>query len=139
MYVFAPGLSIAKRTGAISAINLLGAGLNTALSFTLVPVLGIRGAAASTLMVSATVFALSMVASQRHYPVPHSWGRIAVASLVALGIFIVASTLPVGVWSSIGLKVLLVVLAVVVCAALGLVGVPRRIRPHGGASVPAGE
>jgi O-antigen/teichoic acid export membrane protein len=139
MYVFAPGLSIAKRTATISAINLLGAGLNTGLSFTLVPLLGIRGAAASTLIGAATIFALSMIASQRHYPVPHAWGRIAVAALAAVGIFVVASALPVGAGSSIALKILLVVVAVALCAALGLVDIPRRIRPRGGASVPAGR
>jgi len=141
MYVFTPGLAIAKRTGVISAISLLGAGLSTGLSFTLVPLLGIRGAAASTLVGAATVFALSMIASQRHYPVPHPWGRIAIASLAGLGIFLVASALPVGAWSSIALKTLLVILAGVVCVALGLVPIPWRWRPRprGGASVPAGR
>lgn len=132
LYVFTPGLAIAKRTGAISAISLLGAGLNTVLNFTLVPLLGIRGAAASTLIGAATVFALSMVASQRHYPVPHAWRRIAGASLAGLGIFLAASTLPVGAWWSIALKFLLVALAGAACIALGLVHIPRRPLRGGG-------
>ncbi len=139
LYVFTPGLAIAKRTGVIAAISLLGAGLNTGLNLTLVPLLGIRGAAASTLIGASTVFVFSMVASQRHYPVPHPWGRIAVASLAGLGIFLVASTLPVGAWSSIALKTLLVALGGAVCVALGLVGSPWRRRPRGGASVQGGR
>ena len=48
MYVFAPGLAIAKRTGPIAAIHISSALLNTALNLTLIPLLGISGAALAT-------------------------------------------------------------------------------------------
>lgn len=139
MYVFTPGLFLAKRTGTSAAIYVFGAALNTGLSFALVPLLGIRGAAAATLIGAGTVFAVSMVASQRHYPAPHSWGRIAVAAIAAMGIFFIASTLPVGSWQVILLKALLVALGVAVCFALGLVAIPRRFRPGGRTPASAGR
>ena len=125
MYIFAPGLSIAKRTGMIATINLIGAGLNAALSFSLVPLLGITGAATATLISAGAIFGLSMVTSQLHYPVPHAWPRLALASLVGLGTYLVGSQLPVGGWSSVALKAALVALAAIAFFALGLAGTPR--------------
>ncbi len=109
MYVFAPGLSIAKKTGIIAAINLAGAVLNTILNLSLIPPLGIEGAALATLLSTAAVFAAYMVFSQREYPAPHRWlpllaGVVMTIAVVALGGQIGAPSLP-----AVALKLILLV------------------------------
>tara|TARA_Y100000588_G_C14267732_1_gene930769 strand:+ start:2975 stop:4432 length:1458 start_codon:yes stop_codon:yes gene_type:complete len=82
MHIFAPGISIAKKTYLILVINILGAALNTLLNWLLIPVYGISGAALATLLGSLCVFCGYMVFSQRLYFVPHEWKRLAVAVTV---------------------------------------------------------
>ena len=48
MYIFAPGLFIAKKTSHIAGINIFTATLNICLNFLLIPHLGINGAALAT-------------------------------------------------------------------------------------------
>lgn len=84
MYVFAPGLSIVKRTGVTALINLGGAALNTVLNLALIPHFGIAGAASATLLSAASVFGAYMCLSQRTYPVPHRWGGLAVGTLIGV-------------------------------------------------------
>ena len=84
MYIFAPGLVIAKRTASIAVLNFAGAALNVVLNLLLVPVLGIVGAATATLVSAALTFALYMISSQRHYPVPHQWSRLSTALLASV-------------------------------------------------------
>jgi len=94
LYVFAPGLPLAQRTGLILAINALGAGLNTGLNLLLIPRLGIAGAAAATLCGNAVVFALTMAWSQRLYPVPHAWRSLAAALLLSLALAVALTWMP---------------------------------------------
>jgi O-antigen/teichoic acid export membrane protein len=93
MYIFAPGLALAKRTGGMALITVAGALLNTGLNFLLVPRLGIVGAAAATFTSALAVFGMYMAASQRLYPVPHRWPRIAAAVLCAAAVMAVAPRL----------------------------------------------
>jgi len=81
MYVFAPGLGIAKRSGIQALIMIAGAVLNTVLNFLFIPVWGIVGAAAATLASAGAVLAVYMIVSQRLYHVPHAWGAMAVAAV----------------------------------------------------------
>lgn len=89
MYVFAPGLVIAKRTRP-TAIVSAGAGLvNLGLAFGLVGPLGIRGPALAFLLTCAASFTALMYLSQREYRVPHRWipllsTALSVAALVAI-------------------------------------------------------
>ena len=80
MYIFAPGLPIAKRTGALATTTILAGALNAVLAFSLVKPLGIAGAAAATLFSSLVGFSLQMWMSQRLWHVRHAWGRIAAAT-----------------------------------------------------------
>lgn len=91
MYVFMPGLAIARQTRLIGVITISGALLNTGLNFALIPHLGVAGAALATLTSSAAIFLAHATLSQRHYRAPHRWSRIAVVAsayviLVALGL-----------------------------------------------------
>jgi O-antigen/teichoic acid export membrane protein len=83
MYIFAPGVFIAGKTHLVWWINLSGAILNTTFNALLIPGLGIQGAALATLMGYLAVFGGYMALSQRFYPVPHAWGRLALAVALA--------------------------------------------------------
>jgi O-antigen/teichoic acid export membrane protein len=121
MYIFAPGLGIARRTRQIAAINIAAAILNTILNFALVPILGIVGAATATLLSSASLFGANMVASQRLYPVPHDWPRLALAVIASVALFGIGETLQVSGLAGIGLRVALLFAATVAFVIIGLV------------------
>jgi O-antigen/teichoic acid export membrane protein len=91
MYIFAPGISIARKTHLILWVNVLGAIVNTALNWLLIPLMGLIGAALATMLGYLCVFSAYMILSQRFYHVPHQWGRIAVAALIA---FLLAAIVP---------------------------------------------
>ena len=76
MYIFAPGIGIAKKTYLLIWINIGGAILNIALNFILIPIYGIQGAAIATMLGACIVFIIKMLISQKLYYVPHQWGRI---------------------------------------------------------------
>ena len=83
MYIFAPGIGIAKRTHYFVWINIGAALLNTLLNILLIPLLGIVGAALATMLNYLVVFIIQMVLSQRLYHVPHRWSSIIAAALLA--------------------------------------------------------
>jgi len=83
MYVFFPGLSIAKKTKYIALINILVAAENSALNFTLIPYLGIKGAAVATLTSALSNFIMYVVLSQKYYKISYSWPRMLVTSIIA--------------------------------------------------------
>jgi O-antigen/teichoic acid export membrane protein len=84
MYIFAPGLTIARRTRPMATISVAGGVANVAMAFTLVPLMGVEGAAVAFLVTSAASFAALMALSQRHYPVPHDWRRLGLAAATAV-------------------------------------------------------
>lgn len=127
MYIFAPGLGIAKRTGGIATITIVGAALNTALNVLLVPRLGIAGAALGSFVSALAVFAAYMVASQRFYPVPHRWGRLALVVLACVVLVAAAPHLRLGLAAGIAAKLGFLVAAVGLAVAAGLVE-PRELR-----------
>ncbi|HYR06277.1 MAG TPA: oligosaccharide flippase family protein [Longimicrobium sp.] len=127
MYVFAPGLALAKRTGSIALVTTLGAVLNTVLNLLLVPRLGIAGAAASTLVSALCVFAAYMASSQRHYPVPHPWGRLGVATLGSAAVLALGARLSLDTLPALAARSGLLVGLVLLLLGTGLVE-PREIR-----------
>jgi O-antigen/teichoic acid export membrane protein len=94
MAMFAPGPNLRKKTIVVLWINLVGATAGIVVCALLTMRFGMVGAAASTLLACLGIFAAHMSFSQRYYPVPHSWARIATAVagtavLVAVGYFVV--------------------------------------------------
>lgn len=87
MYIFSPGIAIAKKTYLIVWINLVGSIVNVGLNYCLIPVFGIIGAGIATMLSYAGIFAAYTLIGQRFYPIPHSWPRIfaavALAGLIA--------------------------------------------------------
>lgn len=93
MYMFAPGLSIAKKTLTTAKLTALAGVGNLALALLLVPPLGIVGAGIATASTSLAWFVAAMVASQRYYAVPHRWRELTwalatVTAFVALSLAI---------------------------------------------------
>jgi len=121
MYIFAPGLGIAKRTSWIAAINIAGAAANVVMNYALVPHLGIRGAALSTLLCNIAIFGATMVASQKLYPVPHDWRRLGLAVAVAVGLFVVGDVVPLSGIAGVAFRLCLLGVAGLVCLQLKLV------------------
>jgi len=79
MYIFAPGIAIAKKTCLCLWINLGGAVLNTLFNWLLIPGFGIIGAALGKLLGYSCVFTAYMCFSQRFYHVPHDWKMLGIS------------------------------------------------------------
>lgn len=84
MLVFAPGMALRERTRILAAIMVVSGAANVVLAFTLVPLLGMSGAALAALLSSSGAFVAAMSQSQRLYPVPHRWSAL-VAAAAAIG------------------------------------------------------
>ncbi|MEN6621165.1 MAG: oligosaccharide flippase family protein [Smithella sp.] len=82
MYIFAPGIIIAKKTFFIFWINLAGALLMVPLNWLLISSLGITGAAIAKLLGYACMFAAFMFLSQRLYHIPYSWKPVGISVAV---------------------------------------------------------
>jgi len=79
MYIFSPGISIAKKTHLIIWINVLAALLNILLNYLLIPKMGIKGAGMATMLSCLVLFSAYTVVGNRYYPIPHNWGKIFIA------------------------------------------------------------
>jgi O-antigen/teichoic acid export membrane protein len=90
MYMFAPGLAIAKEMVTMAKVTAVAGVANVVLALALVPPFGIVGAGVATAASSLWWFGSLMRASQRHYPVPHRWGSL-VTALVSAGALVGAS------------------------------------------------
>lgn len=127
MYIFAPGLGIAKRTGGIAMISTGAAVVNTVLNFTLIPFLGIEGAALASFVSGLAAFTAFMVLSQRLYPVPHRWSRLGAAALGAAVVIAVAPYVDLRFAAGPGVKAGLLLLVVVLLVVTGVVQ-PQELR-----------
>jgi O-antigen/teichoic acid export membrane protein len=83
MYMFAPGLAIAKDMSTMAKVTVIAGIANAALALALVPPFGIVGAGVATATTSLWWFGSLMRASQRRYPVPHRWGSLVTGFLSA--------------------------------------------------------
>ena len=88
------GLNITKRTQYYPAATVAAAGVNVGLNFLLIPHFGIVGAAWANGAAYFVQAVLGLMFSQRFYPIPYEWGRIARACASAIVAFTVARLLP---------------------------------------------
>jgi O-antigen/teichoic acid export membrane protein len=93
MYIFAPGIPLAKKTHWQLALTLASGGLAFVLSVALVPHWRATGAAVSACAASALFFAAWLVAGQRLYPLPLRWMPLVAATIAYLGLAAVAMRL----------------------------------------------
>jgi len=125
MYIFAPGIAIAKQTHLLMKISLIGAVLHTLLGLLFIPVYGVSGAAVATLLGYGCVFAMYMFFSQRLYFVPHKWPQMAIAVIfiAILAYWIPHLPLPTG-WGvgwGVMFKLVGVIVAILVVLSTGLI------------------
>jgi O-antigen/teichoic acid export membrane protein len=125
MYLFNPGLPIAKKTGILSLINIIGAAVNIAVNLVAIPVLGIMGAALASVSNALVRYLLNYLFSQRYYRISFEWGKL----LPALGVLLVSALLLVFSWERHVADGLLVrsALFLVIAAATGLFVVGRDL------------
>ena len=83
LYVFAPGMGLAKRTKRIAIVNVVVSGCNVTLGLVLVPTLGIMGAALAYVAGGMAMAILYFNGSHHFYAIPYPFHRYA-ASLVTI-------------------------------------------------------
>lgn len=92
MYMFAPGMAIAKKTNIILVINIVSGLINALLNYFLIPLFGLEGASFATLLGNFGAFLLYMTFSQHFFHVPHKWLKVsAVLLLVTLLVWILST------------------------------------------------
>jgi O-antigen/teichoic acid export membrane protein len=125
MYIFAPGLAIAKQTRIMGAIGIANAILNTILNFLLIPVLGIAGSALATFVSAGSAFTAFMIFSQKRYPVPHDWVAIGAAVSVTASVVLVNAVWldQYGLSPGLGVAKGILFLVALIVSTLALVGV----------------
>lgn len=92
IYVFAPGLTLAKKTKKIALVNVIAATVNICLNALWIPLFGSMGAAIATLLGGLVMASLYFKWGQREYTIPYQFMRYAVALLWLLS-FIVITTI----------------------------------------------
>jgi O-antigen/teichoic acid export membrane protein len=80
MYIFAPGIAIARKTRWQLSLTSLSAAVAVGLNLWLIPLWGALGAAVSSCLTSAVFLVLWMVASQRVYALPFRFRALASAT-----------------------------------------------------------
>ena len=89
--VTAIGISLASRTKVFAYLVWLAAVLNIALNWLLIPVMGASGAAWATLLAYFFLSSGFLYFTQRYYPLPVTWGRL--AWLFFLGAIVLTTSL----------------------------------------------
>jgi O-antigen/teichoic acid export membrane protein len=93
MYIFAPGIPLAKKTHWQLALTLGAGALGLLLSVLLIPLWQALGAAVAAWAAAALFFAAWLAAGQRLYPLPLQWGPLALATLACAGLSGIATVL----------------------------------------------
>jgi O-antigen/teichoic acid export membrane protein len=101
--VFAVGLNVTKRMRLLPPLAVCGAALAVGLYFALIPPFSFVGAAWATVGAMAGLSLLVVVVSNRIYPVPWDWSRIALVAATALGLCL--ASLAVDAWLSIPVSI----------------------------------
>ena len=83
MYIFSPGIAIAKKTHFIVWINVAGGLMNTSLNYIFIPSMGIKGAGLATMLSYFAIFCAYTVIGQRFYRIPHDWPKIGAGVILA--------------------------------------------------------
>jgi O-antigen/teichoic acid export membrane protein len=122
--VIAIGVGRARRTQFNWVVTGVAALVNVALNLLLIPTYGMMGAAIATVAAYSTMAVAMAWWSQRIYPVPYQWRRVATATVGAVALAAV------GKWIDVGLAVAIVLIALypAVLLALGFANTEERRR-----------
>lgn len=86
LYIFSPGLAIAKKTKVIASLSIASAVINSIMNYFFINIAGIIGASIATLIVSMIMAIVYICFSQRYYYINYQ------VSNVIFGIFILSIT-----------------------------------------------
>jgi O-antigen/teichoic acid export membrane protein len=117
LYIFAPGLSLEKKTKKIAIINLFIAVLNLTLNYIFIIKFGLMGSAIATTIAATCSFILYMYFSQRYYFVKHDWITLIQGVVISITVLFIGSLVP---SKFIFIKVLLLVSLFFLFIRLGL-------------------
>ena len=87
--IFIVGIQLEKKTVYLPFITGLGAAVNVAANYTLIPRFGMVGAAWSTVLAYVAMATSLYWASQRYYPIDFEWGRILKLAAVVAALFFI--------------------------------------------------
>lgn len=131
MYVFAPGIAIAKKTHWQLGVTLVAAAAGALLNAVLIPLAGTAGAAWATLASAAVFFGTWLAVSQRCYPLPLRAVALAGAGAVYVVLALAASHMPAALHGAAAALVVKLVLLFVFAAALSVLGLLRPLAWRG--------
>jgi O-antigen/teichoic acid export membrane protein len=134
------GMGVSKRTRPMAWVAGVAAAVNIGLNLLLIPRWGMHAAAATTVLANAMMVAGAWYYSQRAYPIPYDWDRMARVGLLSAGAvaasLLVSPSAPAAAIAS-GLVILLAFIAALVLTGTvtsdelaGLRGWLRRLPPR---------
>jgi len=131
MYIFAPGIAIARKTAWQLALTSLSAAVAVALNLLLIPRWGAAGAAAAS-FAAAALFLLSWVmASQRVYALPLRRRALAATTVVYIGLVCLGQVMDRSNWSVAAILLMKFCAVGTLAAILHASGLPRWRRSIG--------
>lgn len=87
-FVFMAGANIQRKTWLAAVFMTIAAVVNVALNLVLIPLYGAMGAAAATLIAFFVLALAAYIANQQLYPIPFEIGRLFVALLIGVGLYV---------------------------------------------------
>jgi hypothetical protein len=114
------GLYVCRRSGLKVGITLGSTFVMSVLYFLLIPHYGSMGAALATLGGFAFLALLTLVVSQRVFPVQYEWSRLLLLLLLGIGTWLIGHTVPAA-WSWSPLKMSLLLGVLLLAWKIGLV------------------
>ena len=99
-YIPSKGLYLKKKTAWLLPLFLVPAAIDIGLNFVFVPLYGMVGAAWSMFLGYSVMITLTIIVSQRVYPIPYEWGRIVKVLVAGLVVWGVSLALPETGWAA---------------------------------------
>ncbi|MBI4428744.1 MAG: oligosaccharide flippase family protein [Ignavibacteriales bacterium] len=121
--VFVPGVYLEKKTQYVPLNSGFGAILKVVLNFSLIPVLGLMGAAQATLWAYVAMAGGMFLVSQRFYRIDFEWVKILKVTLLAVGLYAFSRALSLDAASLAGILAKIMIAAAYVASlfALGVI------------------
>ena len=104
MYIFAPGILIAKKTKIIPLIAIIGALLNLILNYAFIPSFGLLGAAYASLISAISSFLFYLFLSNKYYKLPYKY----ILQLVSFSIVLIFSYVVISIFDDVNLKTIII-------------------------------
>jgi O-antigen/teichoic acid export membrane protein len=122
LYIFSPGLFLAKETRRVAIIGICVACLNICLNTLLISRYGIVGAASATCISAVVGFVAIVYYSQAYYRIPYDWRRLILAAVIVFAaLFFSGIVFEERIWESLlfyKLVYLLVFILLLICVLL---------------------